>query len=65
VTAATYFEGRRHRFVVEPPLDTTRHGRLRDDVERVTAAVAERMEQSIRSAPEQWHLLQPNWPSDR
>lgn len=65
VTAATYFEGRRHRFVVEEPLDITRQGRLRDDVERVTGAVAERLEGLIRQAPEQWHLLQPNWPSDQ
>lgn len=65
VTAATYFEGRRHRLVIDTPLDTTRQGKLREDVERITAAVAERLERSIRSAPEQWHLLQPNWPSDR
>ena len=64
LTAATYFDGRRHRFVVEPPIDTSRQGRIREDVERVTAAVAERLEASIRTAPEQWHLLQPNWPSD-
>jgi lauroyl/myristoyl acyltransferase len=23
------------------------------------------LEAMIREAPEQWHLLQPNWPSDR
>jgi KDO2-lipid IV(A) lauroyltransferase len=26
--------------------------------------VAEELEQLISRAPEQWHLLQPNWPSD-
>ena len=45
VTAATYFDGRRHRFVVDPPLDTSRRGRLRDDVERVTQAVADELEE--------------------
>lgn len=65
LTAATYFDGHRHRFVVEEPLDTTRQGRLRDDVTRVTTEVADRLERLIREAPEQWHLLQPNWPSDR
>ena len=26
--------------------------------------LASRIEALIRAAPEQWHLLQPNWPSD-
>lgn len=53
-----------HHAVMGAPIDTTRHGRLRDDVVRVTQELAHRMEGSIRQAPEQWHLLQPNWPSD-
>jgi KDO2-lipid IV(A) lauroyltransferase len=65
VTAATYFDGRHHRFVVDEPVEVTRHGRLRDDVTRITAELADRLEGLIREAPEQWHLLQPNWPSDR
>jgi KDO2-lipid IV(A) lauroyltransferase len=31
----------------------------------VTRQIAKGLEQLIRKAPEQWHLLQPNWPSDR
>lgn len=27
--------------------------------------VADRLEEMIRQAPDQWHLLEPNWPSDR
>jgi len=50
--------------VVEPPLDTTRRGALRDDLARITADLARSFEGLIRTAPEQWHLLQPNWPSD-
>jgi KDO2-lipid IV(A) lauroyltransferase len=50
--------------VVRPPLDATRHGALRDDVTRITQALAYELEALIRRAPEQWHLLQPNWPSD-
>jgi len=46
------------------PRDTARRGRLRDDVARVTQAVAHEFERLIRAAPEQWHLLSPNWPSD-
>lgn len=65
IAAATYFDGRRHRFVITEPLDTDRQGRLRADVTRVTQNLADELETLIRHAPEQWHLLQPNWPSDR
>ena len=40
-------------------------GRLREDVARVTQDLARDFEVLIRAAPEQWHLMQPNWPSDR
>ena len=42
-----------------------RRGRLRDDVARVTQVLAGELEVLISAEPEQWHLLQPNWPSDR
>jgi KDO2-lipid IV(A) lauroyltransferase len=60
-----YFDGNRRHAVVRPPLDTVRRGPLREDVARVTQDVAHALEELIRAAPEQWHLLQPNWPSDR
>ena len=44
---------------------STRQGTLREDVARITQALAHELETLIRRAPEQWHLLQPNWPSDR
>lgn len=63
---AIYFDGPdSRRGVVLPALDTSRQGRLRDDVQRVTQDLATALEALIRRAPEQWHLLQPNWPSDR
>ena len=62
--SAVYFEGSRHRAVVRDPLDLTRTGRFRDDVVRITQDLAHELEELIRAAPEQWHLLQPNWPSD-
>lgn len=63
---AIYFDGpSTRRSVVLPPLDTTRQGKLRDDVQRVTQDLAHALENLIRRAPEQWHLLQPNWPSDK
>lgn len=64
--AAVYFEPHGgHHAVVMPPVPAQREGRLRDDVARVTQQLAHRFEELIRAAPEQWHLLQPNWPSDR
>jgi lauroyl/myristoyl acyltransferase len=57
--------GNWHTGVVHPPLDTTRSGSLRADVQRLTQEVATCFEGWIRRRPEQWHLYQPNWPSDR
>ncbi|HJM73186.1 MAG: phosphatidylinositol mannoside acyltransferase [Acidimicrobiales bacterium] len=51
--------------VVRPPVAAQREGRLRDDVARVTRALAAELEVLIAAEPEQWHLLQPNWPSDQ
>jgi phosphatidylinositol dimannoside acyltransferase len=61
---AIYFEGRRRHGVVRPPIPVERIGRLRDDVARITQDVAHQLEDLIRAAPDQWHLMQPNWPSD-
>lgn len=64
VPAAVYFERSGHHAVVGPPLAADRGGSFRDDVGRITQALARRLEELIRRAPTQWHLLQPNWPSD-
>jgi KDO2-lipid IV(A) lauroyltransferase len=63
---AVYFTRRLygHFAVVRPPVPTERRGKLRDDVARVTQFLAQELEYLIRRAPEQWHLFQPNWPSD-
>ena len=53
-----------HYAVVRPPLSLQRSGGLRDDVARITQNLAYELEFLIRRAPEQWHLFQPNWPSD-
>lgn len=61
-----YFnEGRGHHFVVEPPIEIPD---LPDKDARIAAGTqryAHALETLIRRAPEQWHLFQPNWPSDR
>ena len=59
VAAACYTgPGRDHFAVVTPPIKAVREGRLRDDVTRVTQAVALELEGLIRRAPEQWHVLE-------
>jgi KDO2-lipid IV(A) lauroyltransferase len=53
-----------HHCVVRPPLSLERTGGLRESVAAGTQALAHELEGLIRRAPEQWHLFQPNWPSD-
>ena len=50
-----------HFAVITPPIPAERSGRLRDDVARVTQAIAVELEGLIRRAPEQWHVLQPRF----
>jgi len=56
---AVYFRGAGHHAVVRPPVP------LEGGVAAATQAMARELEGLIRAAPEQWHLFQPNWPSDR
>jgi phosphatidylinositol dimannoside acyltransferase len=64
---AVYFTPRYngHHAIVRPPLPVQRlGGGLRDDVNRITQLLAHELEFLIRRSPEQWHMFQPNWPSD-
>jgi KDO2-lipid IV(A) lauroyltransferase len=63
---AVYFEEgpAGHLGLVQSPIDTARRGSLREDVTRVTQDLALRLEGLIKRRPTQWHLMQPNWPSD-
>jgi KDO2-lipid IV(A) lauroyltransferase len=64
VAAACYSgPGRDHFAVITAPIAAERVGRLRDDVTRVTQAIAMELEGLIRRAPEQWHVLQPRFDS--
>ncbi|HVC14840.1 MAG TPA: phosphatidylinositol mannoside acyltransferase [Acidimicrobiales bacterium] len=66
IPAAVYSgPGKQHFAFVTAPIDTSRTGSLRVDVARITQELAHRFEWMVRRAPEQWHLYQPNWPSDR
>lgn len=64
---AVYFTDRidGHLGVVRPPIPLVRGGGgLRADVDRVSQDLVGELEHLIRRAPHQWHLFQPNWPSD-
>ncbi len=67
IPAAVYFDDSRvngHHAIVRPPVAIQRVGGFRDDVARITQNLANELEFLIRRAPEQWHMFQPNWPSD-
>jgi phosphatidylinositol dimannoside acyltransferase len=62
VPVAVYFQaGAGHHGVVGDPIPVSDHA----DLTETTQAIADSLENLIRRDPTQWHLLQPNWPSDR
>ena len=63
-TAVYFREGGGYHGVIRPPVPVERTGRFRDDTAKVTQLLAHELEVLIRRAPSQWHMLQPNWPSD-
>jgi phosphatidylinositol dimannoside acyltransferase len=61
-----YFEGSNgYQVVVLPAIPVPEEGSRTERVRSMTGALAVALEQLIGAAPEQWHLVQPNWPSDR
>ena len=54
-----------HETVVRPAVNIQRTGSLRDDMKIVAQDLVREFEILIREKPEQWHLFQPNWPSDK
>ncbi len=62
----TYFDGKGFRLIAYPELKLdqrieNREARIQDATERLAVV----FEQVISRSPTQWHLFQPNWPSDR
>jgi phosphatidylinositol dimannoside acyltransferase len=55
--------GRYHAVVLEP-IHVEAGKADPERVRELTMAVARQMEELIRREPGQWHLFQPNWPSD-
>ncbi|MGZ8784029.1 MAG: lysophospholipid acyltransferase family protein [Acidimicrobiia bacterium] len=61
--AAFFANGPGHRVVIEAPVEMPTGGA--DRVAVGTQRIANALEGLIRRDPTQWHILQPNWPSDR
>ncbi len=61
----SYFEGSGHRVVITQAIPVPETGSRSEKVQVMTQQLASRMEKLIAEAPRQWHLVQPNWPSDR
>lgn len=64
VPVAVYHRGRYNHAICEPPIDVSRQGKMRDDIQRITQSIADVLAMQIRREPHQWIVLQPNWPSD-
>ena len=60
-----YFEDGGYRVVVHDPIAMPATGSRSEKVAAITQELARELESIIREAPSQWHLVQPNWPSDR
>ena len=59
-----YFTEAGYRVVVHPALEVPQEGSRSDRVDALTQALALKLEEIISVAPDQWHLVVPNWPSD-
>jgi len=62
----TYFHRKAgNHFRIYPPLAVPTEGTLEERVQLGTRRLAAVLEEIIAEAPEQWHVMVPNWPSDR
>jgi KDO2-lipid IV(A) lauroyltransferase len=65
IPVAVYFqEGAGHRIVVHDTVELSNDGNRAERLSRGAQTLAHVLEGMIREAPSQWHLFQPNWPSD-
>lgn len=59
-----YFQDGGYKVVVRPPIAVPQGGSKTDRVTAMTQSLAHELEDLITVAPQQWHLVVPNWPSD-
>lgn len=62
---ACFFDGSGHSVVIRPAIPVPDAESRSEQVREMTQTLAFEMEKLIRQAPHQWHLVVPNWPSDR
>ncbi len=64
--AAVYFRGRQRVCVLGDPFWPDQFEETGKALnQRIMQEVAQRLEDLVSQAPDQWHLLEPNWPSDQ
>ncbi len=56
--------GRKYHGVVLDPIPVEKTKTTPDEIRALTQRIAHDLERLIRHDPGQWHLFQPNWPSD-
>ena len=61
---AAYFKGEGHRVVIEPAIPIPDEESRGEKVKAMTQTLAYELQKLIEQAPDQWHLVVPNWPSD-
>ncbi len=61
----TYFTDSGYRIVVGDPIPVPAEGTKTEKVQAMTQQMARYFEERIREEPTQWHLVVPNWPSDK
>ncbi len=60
----SWFDPNGYHLKVHPPIQVPEEGTRTEKVAAMTQELAGHFEEFIGEAPEQWHLLVPNWPSD-
>jgi phosphatidylinositol dimannoside acyltransferase len=60
-----YFKDGGYQVIIHEALPVPEVGTRTEKVTALTQALATELETIISKAPRQWHLVQPNWPSDR
>ena len=66
IPVAVYFkDGEGHHIIIDPEVAQPHDGATERRVAELTQRLAAVLETQVRRNPAQWHLVQPNWPSDR
>lgn len=65
IPVGCYFDDGGYQVVIRDPVPIPEEGSRSEIVAATTQRLARELETIIGQAPEQWHLVVPNWPSDR